>query len=149
MPAEPGRLTNKQKAFAALIHNGTSQLKSYRSAYDTETTNDDSARVQANRIFRMPSVQKELKRLVEEERAASVMSKSVKKTRLIEIAERILREGTDKTGKLLPSAAATATKIYEVVARLDGDFGDVEAGSTESHLSRLRKALSRKPDNNI
>ena len=144
MSKKAGQLNKRQAHFAALVHSGSSQLKAYKLAYEAKTTNADSLRVQANRVFRMPAVQDELKRLVEQERDAAVMSKSAKKARLAEIAERILREGTDKNGRLLPSSAATAVKIYEILAKLDGDYQDGETGSTETHLARLKRVLSRK-----
>ena len=144
MSKQAGLLNKRQAHFAALIHSGSSQLQAYKIAYEAKTKNADSLRVQANRVFRMQAVQDELNRLVKEERNAAVMSKSAKKARLAEIAERILLEGVDKTGRLQPSAAATAVKIYEILAKLDGDYQDGETGSTESHLSRLKRVLSKK-----
>ncbi len=150
MGREADKLTPKQKLFAELVHNGDSQRAAYVTAYDANPAGSAQAqRVQANRVYRMPSVQTELKRLTDEERAAAVMSKSAKKARLMEIAERILSEGITKQGLLLPSAAATAAKIIEVIARLDGDFGDAESGTQETHLTRLRRALSKRSQGNV
>lgn len=145
MGRKANQLTPKQKLFAELVHSGHSQRTAYVQAYDADPKGSaHNQRVQANRVYRMPSVQAELKRLTEEERAAAVMSKAAKKARLLELAERIEREGVNKQGLLLPAAASTAAKIYEVIARLDGDFGDVDSAAQESHLSRLRRALSKK-----
>ncbi len=150
MGRKPDQLTPKQKLYAELVHSGHSQRTAYIQAYDADPNGKPhNQRVEANRVFRMPAVQTELKRLTDEERAAAVMSKSAKKARLMEIAERILSEGITKQGLLLPSAAATAAKIYEVVARLDGDFGDAESGTQETHLSRLRRALTKKSQRNV
>ena len=150
MGRTPDKLTDKQKLFAELVHSGHSQRTAYVTAYEADPNGSaQSQRVQANRVYRMPAVQTELKRLTEEERAAAVMSKSAKKARLLELAERIEREGVNKQGLLLPSAAATAAKIYEVCARLDGDFGEAESGAQESHLTRLRRALSKRSQGNV
>ena len=141
------RLTSKQKSFARMLHTGSSQLEAYRSSYDVSPTAKVNAlRVAASTLFKKRLVQEELKRLDELDKNAevisAVMSKTAKKSRFAEIAERVLREGVDKRGFLLPSAAATAIKAYETIARMDGDFADAENEAAETHLDRLRRALS-------
>lgn len=137
--------TKKQRDFAELIFVGTSQADAYAATHDVK---EDIAKrtlcTLGHRLFKNPKVQAELKRLRASAVNQPLLDKDTKVSKLLALAERMEREGVNKQGLLLPSAAAAIKSIYELVARLDGDLKSEAEESQESHLTRLQNALMRK-----
>ena len=143
------RLTKKMKHYCLMYQTCTSQMAAYRIAYDVETASDASVRVQAAKLHNKPQVQTELKRLAKLAEDNARISRGSKVSLALGIAERVLSEGVTKDGKLLSSSAGVALKALEYASKVEGDFTDADNESNETHLSRLRAALSKKSQGNI
>ena len=144
------RLTKKMANYCQLYQTCVSQAEAYKIAYDVgATATNHSIRVQAAKLHNKPQVQAELKRLASQAEENARISRGAKVSLALSIAERILREGVSKTGALLPSSAGIALKALEYASKVEGDFTDADNESNESHLSRLREALTLRQDSDI
>lgn len=142
------RLTKKMRHYCQLYQTCTSQAEAYKVAYDVgPNCSPHSIRVQAAKLHSKPQVQEELKRLAKIAEDNARISRGAKVSLALSIAERILREGVTKEGKLLPGSANTALKALEYASKVEGDFTDADNEANETHLDRLRNALKRSQGN--
>ena len=135
--------TAKQAEFAKQVFLGSTLRGAYLTAYGQKNASMNSVDRLAYAVYRNKTVQKELGRLRKEAITQVIMEKEAKIALLLVNIERMMVEGVDKNGRMMPSAMASITKTMELVAKLDGDLNSETTVNITTHKQRLQKALAK------